>query len=292
MKKGLISIIMPVYNGEKTLSRAIESCINQQYTNWELVVIDDNSEDGSISIINEYSKKDSRIILLKNNSGISGANSARDVGIRYSCGEFITFCDCDDYLLKESLVLRMNVFEKNPQVSMVYGNVYAKIDGIIYKWEYDVVTSKNQKKIIAEELSLCQQNAIMVRRSTLMNVGGLDKELCGWTDDALICSIAFNHGFAHCGDYVAMVTKKYSQMTKNKRNLYKGIKKLVNKYWKEILLYAGLNRLVLWKVRVIGALVYAKEVEAPVYSLRREIYHLIYQRIKRGISPYFRRYFE
>ena len=73
----LISIIMPVYNGERFLSEAIESIIAQTYENWELLAVDDGSTDNSLQIIEAYAEKDGRIKLLKNDSGEHGPGGSK-----------------------------------------------------------------------------------------------------------------------------------------------------------------------------------------------------------------------
>lgn len=92
----LVSVIIPVYNGEKHISRCLESLIKQSYENIELVVIDDGSTDGSEKICDYFAQTDSRIIVfhLKN----SGVSNARNVGIDNARGELICFVDSDDYV--------------------------------------------------------------------------------------------------------------------------------------------------------------------------------------------------
>jgi len=91
-----ISIIIPVYNTEKYLKRCLESIINQTYTNLEIICINDGSKDNSLQIINEYKKKDNRIVIIdKVNQGVS---EARNDGIKLSSGEYIVFVDADDYV--------------------------------------------------------------------------------------------------------------------------------------------------------------------------------------------------
>lgn len=90
-----VSIITPTYNSEKFIEKTIQSIINQTYSNWELLITDDNSNDQTVSIINNYVINDKRIKLykLKNNSG---AGIARNNSISKSSGRFISFCDSDD----------------------------------------------------------------------------------------------------------------------------------------------------------------------------------------------------
>ena len=92
----MISIIIPVYNAEKHLSRCLDSILHQTYRNWELIIVDDGSSDGSSIIYNKYSEIDSRIKIIKQEN--KGANKARQEGWRAATGEWITFVDADDFI--------------------------------------------------------------------------------------------------------------------------------------------------------------------------------------------------
>lgn len=94
--KCCISIIVPVYNVEKYLSRCVESFLHQTFTDFELILVDDESPDKCGEICDEYAKKDSRIkVIHKTNGGVS---SARNAGIDVAVGKYIMFCDSDDYV--------------------------------------------------------------------------------------------------------------------------------------------------------------------------------------------------
>lgn len=96
-----VSIIVPVYNAEKTLKRCVNSIINQSYKDWELLLIDDGSTDDSSVICDEYEQKDNRIRAFhKQNEGVS---SARNVGLDNAIGEWVTFIDSDDWIEKKML---------------------------------------------------------------------------------------------------------------------------------------------------------------------------------------------
>ena len=100
----VISVIMPVYNSKEYLSAAIESVLNQSFTDFELLLIDDGSSDGSEKICDEFAQKDKRIKLI--HQGNRGMCAARNIGIQKSTGEYIAFMDNDDVcspsLLKDS----------------------------------------------------------------------------------------------------------------------------------------------------------------------------------------------
>ena len=94
MKK--ISIVVPVYNAELYLDECINSILNQTYTNFELVLVDDGSKDGSKDICYKYANKDDRVVVIEKENG--GVSTARNKGIEVSNGDYITFIDSDDFV--------------------------------------------------------------------------------------------------------------------------------------------------------------------------------------------------
>lgn len=99
-----VSVIMPVYNTEKYLSEAIESVLNQTYSDFELLLINDRSTDNSKQICIDYSKKDNRIRFFDNNTGEHGPGPTRNIGLDNAKGEYVYFMDSDDWIEKELLV--------------------------------------------------------------------------------------------------------------------------------------------------------------------------------------------
>ncbi len=90
----VVSIIVPVYNAERYLHRCIQSILNQSYKNWEAIFVNDGSTDSSLSILQEYTQKDTRIRIINKNNG--GAASARNAGLDALRTIFFTFLDADD----------------------------------------------------------------------------------------------------------------------------------------------------------------------------------------------------
>ena len=153
-----ISIIMPVYNSEKYLSEAIESILSQSFNEFELLLVNDGSTDGSGVICDSYQEKDSRIkVIHKENGGIC---SARNAGLRIAKGEYITFCDNDDIFLPGLLEDNYKIAKDNDVDLMRYsrsqritddkGKVFQNHiiipDTIIsdgYSEQYDVIRCSN-----------------------------------------------------------------------------------------------------------------------------------------------------
>lgn len=112
MIDGLVSIIMPAYNAEKYISESIKSVLAQTYRNWELIVVDDCSNDGTINIIKQYQMLDNRIrvIYLKCNAGVA---NARNVGMELAQGRYIAFLDSDDLWLDIKLEEQIRFMQQN-----------------------------------------------------------------------------------------------------------------------------------------------------------------------------------
>lgn len=107
----MLSVIVPIYNGEKYLSYCINSILTQTFTDFELLLINDGSTDKSGEICNDYAHKDSRIrVFHQKNSGVS---CARCKGIKNATGEYITFVDADDELYKNSLEILMDNMDED-----------------------------------------------------------------------------------------------------------------------------------------------------------------------------------
>lgn len=122
MNKGLVSIIIPVYNRESLLSATIESVKNQTYSNWECLLIDDGSSDDSYNIALEYSKLDDRVRALKREREPKGAPTCRNIGMAESKGDFYMFLDSDDRLLDFCLERRVAFMNKNQNLDFSVWN--------------------------------------------------------------------------------------------------------------------------------------------------------------------------
>lgn len=107
------SIIMPAFNAHQFIKESIESVINQTYSHWELIIIDDNSFDDTFAIASEYAKMDSRIKLVHNvkNEGVS---YSRNSGIKAAQGNYLAFLDSDDIWYPNKLASQVQLIQSNP----------------------------------------------------------------------------------------------------------------------------------------------------------------------------------
>lgn len=116
-----VSIIVPVYNAERTIRRCIESILNQEYTDFELLLVDDGSVDASGAICDEYAVRDSRVqVFHKANSGVS---SSRNLALDRARGQFLQFLDSDDWITPDATRSLVRAMEDGP-CDMVISDFY------------------------------------------------------------------------------------------------------------------------------------------------------------------------
>lgn len=113
-----ISVITPVYNGEKYIVQAMDSLLAQTYTDWESIIIDDGSNDSTPRILQQYTDPRIRIIRQQN----AGEAGARNTGLLHATGEYIAYLDADDYYTPNALADLTDFLDKHPEYGMAYSN--------------------------------------------------------------------------------------------------------------------------------------------------------------------------
>lgn len=129
-----VSIIMPVYNAEKGLKRCIDSILAQEFSDFELIAVDDGSRDGSGSILDAYAVKDRRVHPVHQTNG--GVSNARNHGISLAKGDFLQFVDSDDYLPVDSTKTLVRVAEEH-DADLVVAAFY-RVVGTYLSVKYDI----------------------------------------------------------------------------------------------------------------------------------------------------------
>lgn len=164
MKKSKVSVIMPVYNGERYIREAIKSILNQTYKNFELLIIDDCGQDKSMDIARAYAKIDDRIRIIYNRSN-KGIAYSRNVGLDVCDGEYIAIMDDDDYAFNYRLSKQVEFLDNNPQYDVVGGKAkWIDGEGRVIKPEIDLL--KDEKKIKAMFLffNIFNNSEVMFRK--------------------------------------------------------------------------------------------------------------------------------
>ena len=175
----LVSVLMPVYNAEKHLQEAMDSILNQSYTNFEFVIINDGSKDNSETIINSY--QDTRIKLIVNPAN-KGLIYSLNEGISQCTGKYIVRMDADDISLPDRIKEQVNFMEAHPEVG-VCGCDYVHFNGTSEK-KYSAMTDHD------EIMSYMIFNSAIVHPSLILRTSVLQT-----------LQPVFNEGYSHSEDY-------------------------------------------------------------------------------------------
>jgi len=160
-----VSIIMPAYNAEKTIEASIGSVLSQTFADWELIIIDDVSQDQTIEIVQKLADSDQRVILHVNEKN-SGVSQARNKGIGYAKGTWLAFLDSDDLWHEDKLEKQLRFIEETGAVISYTATAYINESG--EKSDYILSAERNftYKKLLKRNLMSC--SSVMVRRDVMV----------------------------------------------------------------------------------------------------------------------------
>ncbi|MBR8827146.1 MAG: glycosyltransferase family 2 protein [Gomphosphaeria aponina SAG 52.96 = DSM 107014] len=203
-----VSAIIPMYNGSRYISIAIESILAQSYTNYEIIVVDDGSRDSSYSVIKPYLPQIRYV--YQDNQGVA---AARNHGLKLAKGDFIAFLDQDDFFLPDKLAVQVACLQAYPTLSFVNSgwqivNEKGEAVAAVQPWQ-------GLPKLDLEGLVIWKPvflGAMLFRRSCLELVGGFDPQLCQTPDVDLVLRLAV---LGCSGDWVRQVTVGYRQHSEN-----------------------------------------------------------------------------
>jgi glycosyltransferase involved in cell wall biosynthesis len=166
IKKPLVSVIMPVYNPGRFLVESIESILNQTFSNFEFIIVDDASTDNSWKIIKSYAKKDKRIIAIKNKINL-GVSLTSNIAISQAKGKFLARMDADDISTPNRLFKQINFLKNNLQTIIVGGqcSIIDENNQIIGLKKFPI-SQKQIKDMIFWAVPV-QQGFMMINRSLL-----------------------------------------------------------------------------------------------------------------------------
>ena len=197
----LVSVIMPVYNGEKFLAEAIESILAQTFTDFELIIVDDGSTDGSVAIIRDCEKRDIRVRSLRFERNM-GAAQARNRGLDAARGEFVTGMDCDDISLPQRLGKQVAYLQAHPEIGAL---------GVSAQVVYQDLSPENKLGMprthphIAFNIPLGWSiigASVMMRRDLVTAVGGYDPRYRVGDDMDLAARLICRTRYANLPDYL------------------------------------------------------------------------------------------
>lgn len=201
-----VSVIITTFNRANLLRRAIESVLAQEYKDFELIVLDNNSKDDTENIVKKFN--DSRILYVKHKP--LGISEARNLGVRRARGEYVGFLDDDDKWLPSKLSLQTTLFDRSsPKLGLVYGGfLRMSSDGAVY----EIFKPTLRGNVLREYL--CQRNPLtgsasnpLIRRSVFSVVGGYDEGIKTSEDWEFYLRLARKYEF----DFVSQPVVKIRQ---------------------------------------------------------------------------------
>lgn len=236
----LISVIIPVYNREKVVERAIKSVLSQSCQNFEIIVADDASIDGTRDVVEAMATDDDRIIYLKHEIN-KGAQAARNTGAKASRGEWITFLDSDDYLTPKSLESRFNL-AKSQVVQVVHSECLVlregsdlclfgvpKVNGSVYKF---LLSSPGP--IVFPGL--------LISKEAFEKIGYLDEDIKAYQEWDTVIRLAKYFDFAFLDEPSFVYDCRGGDtISKNILSSAEGYKQIFDKHFDEIFHYLGLK---------------------------------------------------
>lgn len=211
-----VSVIMPVFNAQSYLDEAIQSVLDQTYENWELVIINDGSIDGTEDIIKKYIS-DSRIIYLKQEN--KGPSAARNLGIRMAGGEWVSFLDADDFWLNNKLEFQVKYLVKHPETVMLHSACSVLKDNkLCTPLKYLPFLAWNLKGFLYDKLieeDFVNMLTVILRKEIFSNVGYFDETLSGGADWDLWLRISRIYKIDFINKILAVYRYNISGISKN-----------------------------------------------------------------------------
>jgi glycosyltransferase involved in cell wall biosynthesis len=235
----LISIIIPTYNSEAFLDRALESIFAQTYTQWEVWIVDDASTDTTSSIIKKWQEKDSRVhaLLLPTNSG--GPAHPINEGVQKATGEYVAILEHDDWWHREKLEQQIAVFQKDTSnkvgfvttdVEMIYSEFYKKTVYRMRRYEHKELLQKLFSGTFFFSFSIP-----LIRKDVFLSVGAIDEQFAIAGDQDFFIRLAEVTSFSHVPEPLVFYGVHATNLSsnQNKNNYIKQINdwlRLLNKY--------------------------------------------------------------
>ncbi len=223
-----VSVIIPTYNREQFIVRAINSVLSQIYRDFEIIIVDDGSTDHTKNILDQFNGKIKYI--YQDNQGVS---AARNRGIQESSGQYIAFLDSDDYWVPEKLTLQVDVLEKNPHI----GIVYARMPILNEKGEKvglkpARISGKNFKELM-EVWGDLPTSTVMTRKECFNKAGMFDASLPPMEDIDMWIRISRFYDLYEIENKVLAYYHRHSeQITADKVKVYTGLIKIYTKILK------------------------------------------------------------
>lgn len=224
----LVSIVIPLYNRAATIQRAIDSALNQTYTDIEVLVIDDGSIDNSVEMLDKYKNDDKVKIFCQETN--QGANAARNRGIMEAVGEYIAFLDSDDEWFPEKLEKQLKCMEEGAFVASfcAYRRHFRDAVQIIPNVLKELSSSDIRKKL--EKGNIIGTPTLIVHRKVIEEVGMFDEEMPRLQDYEFVIRVAKRFPICFVNEVLINEYEMTGCISHNRQNLHIAYALLLKKH--------------------------------------------------------------
>lgn len=178
MIEPLVSVVIPVKNGASLIGETIGSVLSQSYKNLEVIVVNDHSDDNTLSLVSDMSNDDGRLKLIDNQTEKRGAPVCRNIGLKESNGKYVIFLDADDLLANTCIENRVNKIENSPECDffVFQTELFNKVPGDIGLYLSDFTAENDLDRFIRIEFPWHTTGPIW-KKSAIIAIGGWDETL-------------------------------------------------------------------------------------------------------------------
>ncbi len=253
-KSPLVSIVIPTYNRDASIARAVKSVLTQTCQDFEILVVNDGSTDSTARVVSAYTEVDQRVRYLQHETN-RGAQAARNTGIRASRGLWVAFLDSDDFFLPTSLEVRL-ALARRAMVSVVHSECYVLRSGHdMALYGVRPLSGDIYHELLAAPGPLFP--SLLIRRDALEKIGHLDERIVSYQEWDTVIRLARHYKFG----FVSEPTFVYDclgqdTISKNKLRDARGYGQIVHKHTLSILWHLGPRslakhwRLLSWRYEV------------------------------------------
>ena len=188
----LISVIVPAYNAQSTIGETVESILNQTFTDFELIVVNDGSTDNTLDIVSSFNDPRLEVFSYPN----AGVSASRNRGTSHAIGTYVSFIDADDLWTPDKLEAQIDALENEPQAAVAYSwtNLIDQSGRFLVRGKYATYSGNVYAELLVGNFLESASN-ILLRRQAFIDVGGFDETLSGAADRDFFTRLAARYSF-------------------------------------------------------------------------------------------------
>lgn len=226
----LISVIVPAYNAEKTIQESVDSVLGQTFTDFELIVIDDGSTDGTLDILKDIPDPRLQVISQPN----SGPPRARNHGVAVAQGDYFAFLDADDLWRPTKLADQLAALDAHPEAAIAYSwtDCIDETGAFVRRGGRFLSRGRIYPTLLLVDI-LENGSVPLIRRQAFMDVGGFDESLPAGQDWDLYLRLAVNHRFIAVPQVQVFYRMTSNSVSSNLDHLEQGAKQLLERAYQQ-----------------------------------------------------------